>query len=187
MPWEDWGGPPPPMGGRCWRAEPAKGGPEQWTHWFAIAAPSAEIRYQRGDLPAVLAMSDLPIVPPPPPEPKQPGLAKSPPSDEEIEAILAAARPSSLEPSETPWNGLGGLKRLAMFVVGIAAFLFVISLANPRYEYRVVTITVTPIADQLNKLGNGGWEVVSARRVNEGNAAIQAAGYEVILKRKRVL
>lgn len=132
-------------------------------------------------------MSDLPLVPPPPPEPKKPVQTKTPPTDEEIEAILAAARTSSLEPSETPWNGLGGLKRLAIFMVGLAGFFFVIALANPRYEYRVVTLNNAAFPDQLNKLGNGGWEVVSALRANEGNPGTPASSYEVILKRKRML
>lgn len=187
MPWTAWAGPPPPTWGRCWRAELADWGPEPWTHWLVIAARTTGSRYLQGDPPAALAMSDVPMGPPPPPEPRRPVETKTSPTDEEMEAILASARRTPFDYSETPWNGLGGLKRLAIFVVGLAAFFFMISLANPRYEHRVVTLNDAPIADQLNQLGNGGWEVVSIRKANEGNPGAMPTRHEVILKRKRML
>lgn len=51
-----------------------------------------------------------------------------------------------------------------------------------RWEYGVVAVSDYTFTDDMNKLGDQGWEVVSARRaVGE----FSSAKYELILKRPR--
>lgn len=51
---------------------------------------------------------------------------------------------------------------------------------QPRYEYRVEAPKDEQLIDELDNMGYGGWEVVSARRATgEG----KGASYEMILRR----
>jgi len=49
------------------------------------------------------------------------------------------------------------------------------------WEYRVEDISDTSFGDRLNVLGRQGWELVSARHVEEASAS--PVGYEVVMKR----
>jgi len=73
-------------------------------------------------------------------------------------------------------------------LAGILAILFVLisfRSLNPKpvssWQYKVEEISDTGFADRMNVLGKQGWEMVSARRPEDGQG--QTMVYEVIFKR----
>lgn len=72
---------------------------------------------------------------------------------------------------------------LALAFIGFPLFRSFIGAVFPqRWEYEVVAVSDFTFAEDMNKLGSQGWEVVSARRaVGE----FTSAKYEMILKRPK--
>ena len=73
---------------------------------------------------------------------------------------------------------------LAVFLgLGFVVFFGPFDLLGPtKWEYDIQAPKDASIVRDLNKLGQQGWEVVSARRATDAGSS--AASYEVILKRR---
>ena len=57
--------------------------------------------------------------------------------------------------------------------------------AAPSWEYRIEGIKDEEFLQELNRIGNAGWEIASARRAISGRGEESEGLYEVIFKRPR--
>ena len=77
---------------------------------------------------------------------------------------------------------------LAVLLIGLASVIalrFTGSTLSPtqRWEYKIVSPKDLSFDIEVNKLGQLGWELVSARRATSGSGYSSEASYEMILKR----
>jgi hypothetical protein len=56
--------------------------------------------------------------------------------------------------------------------------------AHPRWEYMIASPSDAAFSTEMSKLGDDGWEMVSARRASDGGEYTKKFSYEVILKRR---
>jgi len=57
--------------------------------------------------------------------------------------------------------------------------------AAPSWEYRVEGFKDAEFLSELNRIGNAGWEITSARRALSGRGDDSEGVYEVIFKRPK--
>ncbi len=76
----------------------------------------------------------------------------------------------------------GVLSLLLVISAGVQAFPIVApDRAAPKWDYRIEGFRDEELREKLNWLGDGGWEVVSARRAMDDGKGI----YELILRKPR--
>jgi hypothetical protein len=72
---------------------------------------------------------------------------------------------------------------LAVIAVLQAAPILMPNQMAPKFEYRIEGISDANFESEMDKHGEGGWELVFARRATEGGG--KGALYEVIFKRPK--
>ncbi len=77
---------------------------------------------------------------------------------------------------------------LTVLVVGLTTFIAIrftgsALLPTQKWEYKIVSPKDLSFDIEVNKLGQLGWELVSARRATSGSGYSSEASYEMILKR----
>lgn len=115
----------------------------------------------------------LPPPPPPPPPPpaqprpspgaqtSEPKGARGPLSDEQILELLRSAGESSTAINEARDRTV----RLVLLCLGSVGLIVIgLRLLFPAWEYRVETLEESRFERELSRLGQGGWELVTARR-----------------------
>ena len=79
---------------------------------------------------------------------------------------------------------LGGVYALLVVVaLLLAAIVFHFPASPPHYKYMIKTIPDGDFENQMNELGQQGWDAVSARRASDG-ADSPTFSYEIIFKRE---
>ena len=86
-------------------------------------------------------------------------------------------------------NRLSALICLLLVICGIGIFVIVRGsrTAETRWEYRIEDVPDRSFNDEMNKMGEEGWELVFARRASDGSEYHPTMSYEMILKRPKRL
>jgi hypothetical protein len=105
--------------------------------------------------------------------------------DNETRIVVGAGVKSSLPTSAQVW---WIIVLLAVLVVGLASVIaarFTGSTLIPtqKWEYKIASPNDLIFDIEVNKLGEQGWELVSARRATSGSGISSGASYEMIFKR----
>ena len=66
-------------------------------------------------------------------------------------------------------------------------YFAIFGMPRTKWEYGVVAVKDEEFDKDMGKLGEAGWEVVSARRASDGNTDSPKFSYEFIIKRPRAL
>jgi hypothetical protein len=99
---------------------------------------------------------------------------------------MATPPPYQATVQSPPPPSLAGVYVLLLiiaFLLSVVAFHF-LPTATPRWEYMIKDVPDSGFTDQMNDLGNQGWEAVSARRASDG-ADSATFSYEIIFRRSK--
>src|SRR4051794_23353186 len=84
---------------------------------------------------------------------------------------------------------IGGTLIIALLCGILATLLYVAASSSlpAKWEYSVVDIKDSNFEKDMARIGDGGWEVVSARRASNGDTRDPTFSYELIFKRPQSL
>lgn len=79
---------------------------------------------------------------------------------------------------------LGFLLVLTTGVAAVFGFRTSEAIAAPKWEYSITSFPDSALQTEIDKMGDGGWEMVFARRASDGNTVHATMSYEMIFKRR---